>query len=121
MISRDPEVFNNVRNDAARHVAGMSRKGDEAIRAEWIRVVSVATSVAEMFATNFAEAAFQLAAVECWEFAHGSCGQNELVAEGGWDGPPGFKQRFQMRFGGLLKAKDGFAPVAALRMATGQQ
>jgi hypothetical protein len=120
-VPRDAKVFNDVRNDAARHIAGMPRKCDETIRAEWIRVMPVAARVAKMFATDFAEAAFQLAAVDCGVFAHGLCGENKLVAESRWDWTSGFKQRFQMRFGGLLKPKDGFAPVTPLRMTTGQQ
>jgi hypothetical protein len=120
-IPRDAEVFDDVRNDAARHIAGMPRKGDEAIRAEWIRVMPVAASVAKMLTTDFVEAAFQLATVECGVFAHGSGGENELVAESGWNGASGFKQRFQMRFGGLLKTKGGLAPVASMRVAAGQQ
>jgi len=62
-IPREAEVFNDVRNDAARHITGMPRKCDEAVRAEWIRVMPVAAAVAKMFATDLAEAAFQLAAV----------------------------------------------------------
>ena len=120
-IPRDAEVFDDVRNDAARHIAGMPRKGDEAIRAKWIRVMPVAAGVAKVFATDFVEATFQLAAVECGVFAHGSSGENELVAESGWNGASGFKQRFQMRFGGLLKTKGSFAPVAPLCVTTGQQ
>jgi len=42
----------------------MPRKGDEEIRVGWIRIVPVAARVAEMFATDFAEAAFQLTAIE---------------------------------------------------------
>ena len=120
-IPRDAEVFDDFRNDAARHIAGMPRKGDEAIRAKWIRVMPVAAGVAKMFAADFVEAPFQLAAVECGVFAHGSSGENELVAESGWNGASGFKQRFQMRFGGLLKTNGSFAPVAPLCVTTGQQ
>jgi hypothetical protein len=103
------------------NVPRMPGKGDEAIRTEWIGIVPMAASVANMFATDIAETAFQLAAVECGVLTHGSCGENKLVAECRWDGASGFKQRFQMRFGGLLKAKSGFAPVASMRMTTRQQ
>ena len=120
-IPRDAEVFDDVCNDAARHIAGMPRKGDEAIGAEWIRVMPVAAGIAKVFATDFAEATFQLAALEGGVFAHGSSGENELVAESGWNRASGFKQRFQMRFGGLLKTQGGFAPVAPLCVTTGQQ
>jgi len=120
-VPRDAEVFDDVRNDAARHIARMPRKGDEAIRTEGIRVVPVAAGVAKMFATDFPEAMFQLAAVECGVFAHGSSGENKLIAESGGDGAAGFKQRFQVRFGGLLKTEGGFAPVAPVCVTTGQQ
>ena len=99
----------------------MPRKGDEAIRAEGIRVMPVAAGVAKMFATDFVEAPFQLAAVKGGVFAHGSSSKNELVAESGWNGASGFKQRFQMRFRGLLKAKRGLAAVAPVRVTTGQE
>ena len=120
-IPRDAEVFNDVRNDSARHIAGMPRKSDKTIRAEWIRIVPVTAGVANMFATDFAEATFQLAAVEGGVFAQRSGGENKFVAESGWNGASGFEQRFQMRFGGLLKTKGGFAPVASLCMTTRQQ
>ena len=81
----------------------------------------VTAGVAKMFATDFAKATFQLGAVECGVFAHGSGGENKLVAESGWNGASGFKQRLQMRFGGLLKTKGRFAPVAPMCVTTGQQ
>lgn len=120
-IPRDAEVVHDVRNDATRHIAWMPRKGDEAIRAERIRKMPVAAGAAERFAADFAEAAFQLATVECGVFAHESGGENKFVAEGERDGASGFEQRLQMRFGGLLKAKGGFAAVATVRVATRQE
>ena len=74
-----------------------------------------------MFATDFAEAAFQLAAIECGVFAHRSGGEDKLVAEGRGNGASGFKQRFQMRLGRLLKTKRGLAAVASMSMAAGQE
>ena len=35
-VPREAEVFDNVVNDAARHVARMPCEGDEAVGAEWI-------------------------------------------------------------------------------------
>ena len=81
----------------------------------------VAAAVAKMFATDFAQAAFQLAAVVCGVFAHNSCGEHELVAERGRDRASGFKQRLQMRFGGLLKVKGGLTTVAPVGMTPRQQ
>ena len=120
-IARDPEVFEDVGNYAARHFAGRPGKGDQAIGAEWIGIMPVAAGVAKMQASDLAEAAFQLAAVDCGIFAHGSRGEDELVAESGWDGASGFKEGFQMRFGGSLETKRGFAPIASVRVTTGQQ
>lgn len=54
-------------------------------------------------------------------FAHGSGSENKFVAESGRDGASGFEQRFEMRLGGLLKAERGFAPVAPVRVAAGQE
>lgn len=121
VVAGDTEVFDNVRNDSARHIAGMPRKGDEAIRAEWIRIMPVAAGVPEMFTTDLAEASLQLTTIERGIFAHGSGGENKFVAEGRRDGASSFKERFQMRFRGLLKAKRGFAAVAPVRVTAGQE
>ena len=121
LVAGDAEVFDDVGNDAAWHIAGMPRKGDEAVRAEGIRVVPVAAGGAFMHTTDLTQATVKLSAVPRGEFAHRSGGENELVAEGGGDGASGFEQRFQMGLGGLLKAERGFAPVAPVRVATGQQ
>ncbi len=37
------------------------------------------------------------------------------------DGAARFQQGFEVRLGGLLKVKKGFAPVASVRVAAGQQ
>ena len=50
-----------------------------------------------------------------------SGGEDKFVAEGFGNRTPGFKKCFKMRFGGLLKAQSGFAPVASMRMAAWQQ
>ena len=43
----------------------------------------------------------------------------------GWqplrDGASGFQQRFQVRLGGLLETQRRFAPVAPVRVTTGQE
>jgi len=47
--------------------------------------------------------------------------QHELVAKRGRNRPAGFKQRFEVRLGSLLKAQRGFSPVTAVSVATGQE
>jgi len=121
LVARDAEVFNDVGNDAAWHVAGMPREGDEAVRPKRVGVMAMAACRAKKFTTDFAESPFQLSAVPRGIFAHGSGGENELVAKGGRDGASGFEQRFQMNLGGLLKAERGFAAVASMRVAAGKQ
>src|SRR5262245_46634909 len=81
-VSRDAEVVNDVRNDAARHIARLPREGDEPVGPEGIRVMPVAAGGAEQFAADFPKPSFQLAAVVGRVFAHRSGGQNEFVAEG---------------------------------------
>ena len=121
LVARDAQILHDVRNDAARDIAGMPGKGDQAVRAEWVGVMPVAAGVAQVLATNLPESPFQLAAVEGGIFAHGSGGENEFVAKSGRDGASGFQQRFQMRFGSLLKTQGSFAAVAPVRVAAGQQ
>jgi hypothetical protein len=57
-VPRYAEVFDYVRDDPARHVAGVPRKRNEALRAEGIRVMPVAAGIAKMLTTDFAEPAF---------------------------------------------------------------
>jgi hypothetical protein len=121
IAAADTVVFNNVGNDAARHIAGMPSKGDETVWPEWIRIVPVTAGGAEEFTTNRAQAAFKLAAIPRRIFTHRSGGENKFIAKGFGNGASGFKQRFEMRLGGLLKAEGGFAPVVAVRVAAGQQ
>ena len=83
--------------------------------------MSVAPGGAEQFTANFAQAAFNLAAVPSGVFAHRSGGEDEFVAEGCRNGTAGVEQRFQMRLGGLLKTQGRFAPVAPVRVAAGEQ
>jgi len=94
---------------------------DEAVGTEGIRVMPVAPGGAKEFTTNLAQPALQLAAVPRGIFAHRSGSENELVAEGGRDGAPGFEQSFQMRLGRLLESQGGLASVAPVCVATGQQ
>lgn len=50
-----------------------------------------------------------------------SGGENKFIAESFGNRPSGFEQRFEMFFGGLLKTKGSFAPVASVRVTAGQQ
>jgi hypothetical protein len=121
VVTADTEVFDDVGDDAAGHVARMPRKRDEAVGAEWIRVMPVAPSSAKKFTTNLTQTALQLATVPRGIFAHRSGGENKFVAEGGRDGASGFEQCFQMRLGGLLESKSGLATVAPVRVTPRQQ
>ena len=121
VVAADAEVFDDVGDDAAGHVARMPRERDETVRAKWICVMPVAPGGAKEFATNLTQTTVKLAAVPRRIFAHRSGGENKFVAEGGRDGAPGFEQSFQMRLGRLLESKGGLATVAPVRVATGQQ
>lgn len=120
-VPGDAKVFDNVGDDATRDIARMPGKGDEPVGTKRIGVVPVTAGAAQMLAPNFAQPPLQLAAVVRGIFPHGSGGEDEFVAKGGGDGTPGFQQRFQMNFGGLLKAEKSFAPVASVRVASRQQ
>ena len=63
IVAADAQVLNNVGNDAARHVARMPCKCDKPVGTKWIRIMPVAAGAAQKFATNFAQAAFQLTAI----------------------------------------------------------
>ena len=120
-VSRDTEVFDDVRDDAARHVARMPGKRDETIPAKRIGKMSVTARRAQQFTADFAKPPLQLTGVVGRLLAHASGSKHEFVAEGGWNGPARFQQRFQMDFRRLLKTQQGFAPVASVRVAAGQQ
>jgi hypothetical protein len=121
VFAAEAEVFDDVGYDSARHIARMPGEGDKTVGMERIRVVTVAARRAEQLASDLTQATFQLAAVPRGILAHKSRGENEFVAESGWDGASGFQQRLQMGLGGLLEAQDGLAPVLPVRMAAGQQ
>ena len=120
-VACDAEVFDDVRNDAARHVARMPRERDEAVGAEGIGVMSVAARGAQQFAADLPKAPLQLAAIVGRVFAHGSGSEDEFVSESGRNRASGVQQRFQMDLGSLLKTKNRLAPVASMRVAAGQQ
>src|ERR1017187_4190358 len=88
IVAADAEVFDDVGDDAAGHIARMPRERDEAIRSEWIRVMPVAPGGAKEFATNLTQTTVKLAAVPRGIFAHRSGGENKFVAEGGRGGAP---------------------------------
>ncbi len=121
VVAADAEVFDDVSDDAAGHVARMPRKRDEAVGAERVRVMPVASAGAKKFAANLPQTTVKLTAVPGGIFAHRSGGEDEFVAESGRDGASGFEQSFQMRLGSLLESQGGLATVAPVRVATGQQ
>ena len=90
-VASDAEVFDDVRDDAAWHIAGMPGKGDEPVGSERIGVVPVAARRAEQFAADFPEPPLQLAAVVGRLPAHDSGGKDEFVAECRRDGTASFQ------------------------------
>lgn len=121
LVAGDSEVFDDIRDDAARDVARMPSEGDQSVGMEGIGVVSVAASRAEQFTTDFPGSPLQLSAVPRGVFAHDSGGEDKFIAEGGGNGTSGFEQCFEMGLGGQLKAERGFVPVAPVRVTAGQQ
>jgi hypothetical protein len=94
-----------VGDDAARHVARMPRKRNDAVRMERIGVVPVTARATEVLAANVPEPSFELPTVIGRVFAHESGREDEFVAERRRDRATGFQESFQMRLGGLLKAE----------------
>jgi hypothetical protein len=121
VIAGDAEIFNDVGNDAARHVAWMPRKRDDAVRMEWIGIVPVTAGASEVLATDVPESSFKLPTVIGRVLAHESGREDEFVAERRRDRSAGFQQSFQMRLGGLLKPEQGLASVAPVSVAAGQE
>ncbi|HLX94469.1 MAG TPA: hypothetical protein VKU37_01860 [Verrucomicrobiae bacterium] len=119
VVAADAEVFDNIGNYAAGHIAGMPRECDEAVGTEGIRVMSVAPSGTKKFTANLTQTTVKLTTVPRGIFAHRSGGENKFVAESSRDGAAGFEQRFQMRLGSLLESQGGLATVTPVRVATG--
>ena len=80
MVARDAEVFDDVREEAAWHMAGMPGKGDEPVGSERIGVVPVAARRAEQFAADLPAPPVQLATVAGRLPAPDSGGKDEFVA-----------------------------------------
>ncbi len=62
-VASDAEVFEDVRDEATWHIAGMPGKGDEPVGSDRIGVVPVAAHREEEFAAYFPELRLQLATV----------------------------------------------------------
>ena len=120
-VAGDTEVFDDVRDDSAGHVARMPGIRNQTIPSKRIGVMPVTARRPQQFTTDFAKPPIQLTAVVGRVLAHASGRKDEFVAEGRWNRPTGFQQRLQMGFRGLLKAEQRLAPVASVRVATGQQ
>ena len=121
VVAADAEVFNNVSDDAARHVTRMPGKRDQAVWAGGIRVVPVAPGGAKEFTANLTQTTVKLTTFPGGIFAHRSGGEDEFIAESSRDGTSGFEQSFQMRLGGLLESQSGLATIAPVRVAARQQ
>ena len=102
---------------------GCHEKCDDAVRMEGIGVVAVTAPApaTEAFATDFQELPVELPAVIGRVFAHESGREDEFVAKRRRNRATGFQQSLQVRLGGLLKAEQGFASVASVSVAAGQQ
>jgi hypothetical protein len=80
-VAAAAEIFNDVGDDPARHVARMPRKCDDAVRMEGIGVVAVTASATEVIATDFPESSFKLPTIVGRVFAHESGREDEFVAK----------------------------------------
>src|SRR6266478_449552 len=104
-----------------RGTSRMPRKRDDPIRMKGIGVVAVTARATEVLATDLPESPFKLPTVTGRVFAHESGREDEFVAERRRDRAAGFQESFQMRVGGLWKAEQGFAAVASVSVAAGQE
>ena len=120
-VAGDAEIFDDVGDDAARYVAWMPRKRDDAIRMKGTGVVAVTARATKVLATDLPESPFKLPTVIGRVFAHESGREDEFVAERRRNRAAGFQESFQMRLGGLLKAEQGFASVPSVSVAAGQE
>jgi hypothetical protein len=62
-VAGDAKIFDDIGDDAARHVARMPRKRDDALRMEGIRVVAVTARTTKVLATDVPESSFKLPTV----------------------------------------------------------
>jgi len=60
VVAADTEVFNDVGNDAAPHVAWLPGKCDQPIRMKGIGIMPMAAGSAKKHTADFAEAVFKL-------------------------------------------------------------
>jgi hypothetical protein len=116
VVAADAEVFDNVGDDATRHVAGMPRERDEAVGTKG-RVKGFASRGGEHRTSNRGQKDESSRRVKklkpFWELR---TLRRELR-----DGASGFEQSFQMRLGSLLESKGGLATVAPVCVAAGQK
>ena len=70
ILPRNPEILNDIGDDSSRHVSRMPGERDQPVRLEWVGVMVMTAGGANQPAAQFAETAFQLAAVASWILAH---------------------------------------------------
>ena len=63
VVPADAEVFDDVGDDTAGHVAGMPCESDKAVGAERVGIMAMAAGSAQKFAADLLETAFQLPTV----------------------------------------------------------
>lgn len=90
-VASDAEVSDDIRDDAAWHIAGMPGKGDEPVGSERIGVVPVAARRAKQLAAHFPQPPLRLAAVIGRVPAPDSGGKDEFAAERRRDGTASFQ------------------------------
>jgi hypothetical protein len=123
VVAADAEVFDNVGDEAAGHVAGMPSKCDKPVGAEG-RVKGFAPRGGEHRTSNIEhptsnrrqkdESSRRVKKLKpFWEL--------RILRRELRDGASDFEQSFQMRLGSLLESKGGLATVAPVRVAAGQQ
>ncbi|MGA2181113.1 MAG: hypothetical protein ABSH15_16220 [Verrucomicrobiota bacterium] len=124
VVAADAEVFDNVGNNAAGHIARVPCERDEAVRTEG-RVKGFqphAVGNIEHSTSNIQHRIEGKRTNRAGLLRTRSPSWNkETLRLELRDGAPGFEQSFQMRFGRLLESKGGLATVAPVCMAAGQQ
>jgi len=63
IVARDAEVFDDVGDNPAWDIPRVIRKGNQTVRAKWVRIVAVTTAGSHQFTADLTQTAFQLPAI----------------------------------------------------------
>jgi hypothetical protein len=89
LVAGNAQVFDNVGDDAARHVTRMPSQGNQTVGVERVGVVAVAAGGgAHQFAADFTQAAFELSAGPGEVLAHAQAASTNLSRKGTGIGRP---------------------------------